>query len=423
MSYASKDPQPLSTIAVIDSAAIEQMTAGLDIPGAVSDYLTVNPPTGGLTIDQIKADTEIADAITKKHSNSNDHAPGSDNQSLSGLEVTTAKGAANGYAPLDASSKVPIGNLPDTILGSVNYHGTFIAAGGTTPTVSPVVLKGDYFVISIGGTIGADAYLPGDWIIYSGTAWERVDNSDKVSSVNGQQGVVVLTPDNLDDASTTHKFGTGSNTGDETPARIATIVTAAGAQTAPLDADEFPFYKIVGTILSKVTWVNIKATLKTYFDGLYNPKRLFTNLAASVVSSGTTEKILLQLAITGARASVGSTFRAWLMGLSSSTGTLIFKVRAGAAGTISDPVCWTAITSAAQAANKRAGFDILSVVRSATTLYTDGVAYAGSLQLETVIAAAAASAVTISGTWYISLTVICSSGTFTCNCGTIEEIR
>ncbi len=55
----------------------------------------------------------------------------------------------------------------------------------------------------------------------------------------------------------------------ETASTIATIITGAGVIAEPLDADEFPFYKIVGTILKKVTWVNIKATLKTYFDTLY----------------------------------------------------------------------------------------------------------------------------------------------------------
>lgn len=42
---------------------------------------------GGMTIEQIKADTDIASAIALKHDNSTDHAPGSDDQDLSGLVV------------------------------------------------------------------------------------------------------------------------------------------------------------------------------------------------------------------------------------------------------------------------------------------------------------------------------------------------
>jgi hypothetical protein len=60
----------------------------------------------------------------------------------------------------------------------------------------------------------------------------------------------------------------GSNTGDETAPRIATIITGVSAETTPLDADEFPFYKIVGNALKKVTWANIKATLPTTFHAL-----------------------------------------------------------------------------------------------------------------------------------------------------------
>jgi hypothetical protein len=182
---------------------------------------------------------------------------------------------------------------------------------------------------------------------------------------------------------------------------------------------------ITGTaIINNDSRLSDARTPTTHNHGmLYNPKRLFTNLAAPVASVNTTEVILLKLTIPAARAISGSMFKSVILGLSSSTGTLIFKVRAGAAGTISDPVCWTAITSAAQVANKRAGFDALSIVRSATTLHTDGIAYAGSLQLETVIAAAATSAIAISGQWYISLTVICSVGTFTAQTATMEEIR
>jgi hypothetical protein len=43
--------------------------------------------TRSVTLDNVKRDTEISSAISLKHSNSNDHAPGSDNQDLSGLVV------------------------------------------------------------------------------------------------------------------------------------------------------------------------------------------------------------------------------------------------------------------------------------------------------------------------------------------------
>jgi preprotein translocase subunit SecE len=42
----------------------------------------------------------------------------------------------------------------------------------------------------------------------------------------------------------------------------------ASADT-PLDADEWGFYDVVDAVLKKITWANIKATLKTYFDTLY----------------------------------------------------------------------------------------------------------------------------------------------------------
>lgn len=79
--------------------------------------------------------------------------------------------------------------------------------------------------------------------------------------------------------------------------------------------------------------------------------------------------------------------------------------------------------NARQVVNTRAGFEVLITVRSATTLYTDGVGYAGAVQLPTFVAAPAVSAIVISGIWYINLTVICSSGTFTAQVGSIEEIR
>lgn len=50
---------------------------------------------------------------------------------------------------------------------------------------------------------------------------------------------------------------------------VAEAIHAATNDTGPLDADEFGFWDSVGLGLLKITWANIKASLKTYFDTLY----------------------------------------------------------------------------------------------------------------------------------------------------------
>jgi hypothetical protein len=66
---------------------INKEQADTIIAGKINAYLIANPPVGGLTLNQIKADTDIADVIIKKH------AQGSDDQNLSGLQPKeTGKG-------------------------------------------------------------------------------------------------------------------------------------------------------------------------------------------------------------------------------------------------------------------------------------------------------------------------------------------
>jgi hypothetical protein len=62
----------------------------------------------------------------------------------------------------------------------------------------------------------------------------------------------------------------GTNTGDETTTTVGTLVNNAIAKTTPVDADSVGLVdSAASNILKKLTWSNIKATLKTYFDTLY----------------------------------------------------------------------------------------------------------------------------------------------------------
>jgi hypothetical protein len=80
--------------------------------------------------------------------------------------------------------------------------------------------------------------------------------------------------------------------GKEVHAPMSAVASAAihgmAAKTTPVDADEFPLADSAASFAAKkVTWANIKATLKTYFDTLYQPlASTLTSWAAITRASG-----------------------------------------------------------------------------------------------------------------------------------------
>lgn len=92
--------------------------------------------------------------------------------------------------------KVPTNQLPDAVLGALSYQEAWDAATNT-PSIPAAgdANKGHYYVVQVAGTTAIDGesdWQIGDWIVSNGAYWEKVDNSDKVSSVNGKAGPVVL---------------------------------------------------------------------------------------------------------------------------------------------------------------------------------------------------------------------------------------
>ena len=80
--------------------------------------------------------------------------------------------------------------------GFVNYEGTWNASTNIPTLTSSVGTKGDYYVVSTTGTTnlnGITTWTQGDWAIFNGSVWEKVDNTDLVTSVAGRTGAVVLT--------------------------------------------------------------------------------------------------------------------------------------------------------------------------------------------------------------------------------------
>lgn len=93
------------------------------------------------------------------------------------------KGVANGVATLDVNGKVVLTQIPDSILGQLEYVGTWNFT--TMPTATQ---KGQYWIASVSG----NGYVIGDWAVWNGVAFDKVDNTDAVASVAGRTGNVVL---------------------------------------------------------------------------------------------------------------------------------------------------------------------------------------------------------------------------------------
>lgn len=81
------------------------------------------------------------------------------------------------------------------VLGSLVYKGTWNASTNNPTLQSGVGNKGDYYVVSVAGSTNLDGITDwqiGDWAVFNGSVWQKIDNTDVVLSVNGYTGVVVL---------------------------------------------------------------------------------------------------------------------------------------------------------------------------------------------------------------------------------------
>jgi hypothetical protein len=120
---------------------------------------------------------------------------------------------------------------------------------------------------------------------WNGTAWIGMDaigatmtGDDIVTAINSSTSTI--DGDNMD---------------------VAGAITGSSAKTTPVDADNVPITDSASShVLKKVTWANIKATLKTYFDSLYN-NYIHPNHTGDVTSSGDGATTIANSAVTNAK--------------------------------------------------------------------------------------------------------------------------
>ena len=156
---------------------------------------------------------------------------------------SSEKGANNGVATLDAGGKIPVAQLPNSVM---EYKGNWDASTNSPTLADGTGNAGDVYRVSVAGTqdlgSGNISFNVGDWVVYSGSIWEKSLNSNAVVSVNSQTGIVVLDTDDISEGAT-NKYFTDERAQDAVGAMVAnsskvslTYVDATPSLTADIVA-------------------------------------------------------------------------------------------------------------------------------------------------------------------------------------------
>ena len=99
-----------------------------------------------------------------------------------GVLSSVPLGGANGVATLDSGGKVPVSQLPSSV---VTYLGTWDASTNTPTLANGTGDAGDMYICNVAGTVnfgaGPITFAVGDWVLYGSGTWQKS---------NGQNGTV-----------------------------------------------------------------------------------------------------------------------------------------------------------------------------------------------------------------------------------------
>jgi hypothetical protein len=92
-------------------------------------------------------------------------------------------------------------SVEQAILGALVYQTVWDASTNTPPIPdAEPENKGWYYKVSVAGSTDIDGitdWQVGDWIVSNGATWDKIDNAETVSSVNGKIGAVVISKDDV----------------------------------------------------------------------------------------------------------------------------------------------------------------------------------------------------------------------------------
>ena len=145
------------------------------------------------------------------------------------------------------------------VAGSLSYQGTWNASTNTPTLTSSVGTNGYYYITATAGSTnlnGITDWQIGDWLMFNGTVWQKIDQSNLVTSVNGQTGAVSVGTVTSVSALTLGTTGTDLSstvaTSTTTPVITLNVPTASASNRGVLSSADWTTFnnKGSGTVTS-----------------------------------------------------------------------------------------------------------------------------------------------------------------------------
>jgi len=160
-------------------------------PVSTARTLTINGTTQDLSANRTWALTtsDIAEGSNLYFTGARVLATTLAGLSISGGSITSSDPILQAFGKLQ--------NQINSIVGGGGFQAVWNASTNSPALASGVGTKGNYYVVSVAGSTNLDGITDwqiGDWAIFNGTAWNKVDNTDAISSFNGSLGAITYTP-------------------------------------------------------------------------------------------------------------------------------------------------------------------------------------------------------------------------------------
>jgi hypothetical protein len=106
--------------------------------------------------------------------------------------ITNGGGTSQGVLDAIASLQAQI----DSIASGLEYQGTWNASTNVPTLTSSVGTAGYYYIVATAGSTnlnGVTDWQVGDWALFNGSIWQKLDQTNLVTSVAGRTGAITLT--------------------------------------------------------------------------------------------------------------------------------------------------------------------------------------------------------------------------------------